>query len=61
MIRRPPMSADEVRGVIRELDAGNRNKAARLAMARAAVRIGNVTEEGRHVWRDCLAANEGAA
>lgn len=48
---RIPMTADQVRGVIAEMDRAKTNLAARKAMANVAIRPGNVTDEGREVWR----------
>lgn len=51
---RIPMSAAHVRHYIDQLEAGNPNKSARIRMAELAVKFGNVTEDGKAVWREYL-------
>jgi hypothetical protein len=51
---KPAMNAEQVRGIIAEMD-GVTNKAARIRMAEAAIKIGNITPEGKDVWREYLA------
>lgn len=48
---RTPMTAAQVRAVIETMERDTKSKAARKAMANAAIRLGNVTDEGREVWR----------
>lgn len=49
--RRPsPMDAEGVREIISTMERETKSLAARKAMARAAVKLANVTDEGRQVW-----------
>ena len=50
-----PMSAEQVRGFIAKMAADKTSKAARIRMAEAAIERGNITPEGKAVWRDYLA------
>ena len=50
--------ADHAREAIAQLRAGNPNKGARLAMAKAAVDVGNYTPEAKALWQ--AYADEGA-
>jgi hypothetical protein len=52
---RIPLNAEQVQSVISEMEARTKSKAARVAMAKAAIRIGNVTPEAIDVWRAYLA------
>lgn len=51
---RIPMSAAHVRHYIDQLEAGNPNKSARVRTAELAIKFGNVTEDGKAVWREYL-------
>ena len=51
-----PMTTNDVRDIIAEMRAATRSKAARIAMAKAALKHDNVTIEGREIWRAYLAA-----
>lgn len=51
---RIPMTAAHVRHYIDQLEAGNPNKNARVRMAKLAIKFGNVTEDGKDVWREYL-------
>lgn len=51
---RIPMNAAQVRAVIDEMEASTKQKAARIALAKTAIRIGNITDEGRDVYREYL-------
>ena len=52
------MTVEQVRTVIAEMTAHTKSKAARIAMAKAAIRFGKVDEAGRAVWREYLASEE---
>lgn len=52
---RIPMNAAQVAAIIETMERETKSVAARRRLAEAAVRIGNVTEEGRDVWRRYLA------
>jgi hypothetical protein len=51
---RIPMNASQVRACIDEMQAQTKSRAARLSMARHAISIGNITPEGKDVWREYL-------
>ena len=51
---RVPMTSDHVRHYIDQLEAGNPNKNARVRTAELAIKFGNVTEDGKAVWREYL-------
>lgn len=51
---RIPMSAAQVRAVIDEMERHTKSRDARIAMAKAAIRIGNITDEGKAVYREYL-------
>lgn len=51
---RIPMNAAQVRAVIDEMEASTKQKAARIALAKTAIRIGNITPEGKDVYREYL-------
>jgi hypothetical protein len=51
-----PMSAAQVAEIIETMERETKSKAARLRMAQAAISIGNVTPEGRDVWREYAAS-----
>lgn len=51
---RTPMNAAHVRHYIDQLEAGNPNKNARVRMAELAIKHGNVTEDGKAVWREYI-------
>lgn len=53
------MTADEVREIIATLERETKSRAARLRMAESAIIHGNVTDEGRDVWRDYAATFTG--
>lgn len=52
---RIPMTADQVRTIIATMERETRTKAARIKIAELAIRVGNITDEGREVWREYLA------
>jgi hypothetical protein len=54
---RIPMSADQVKAFIVEMDAKNKSKPARIRMAEAAISHGNITPEGKDIWRAYLKAH----
>lgn len=49
-----PMTAAEVRHCIDQLEAGNPHRAARKRMAELAIIHGNITPEGKDVYREYL-------
>ena len=49
------MNAEQVRAIIETMNRDTKSRAARKAMASAAVNRAKVTEEGRAVWADYLA------
>ncbi len=49
-----PMTAPEVRHYIDRLEAENPNKSARKRVAELAIKHGNVTPEGKDVYREYL-------
>jgi hypothetical protein len=53
---RVPMNAAQVAAIIETMERETKSVAARRRMAEAAVLIGNVTDEGREVWRQYLAS-----
>jgi N-glycosylase/DNA lyase len=53
---RIPMNAKQVKTIISTMERDTKSKAARLRMAQAAISIGNVTPEGRDVWREYAAS-----
>lgn len=53
---RIPMNAEQVRAIIATMERETKSKGARLRLAQAAIRIGNVTPEGREVWREYAAS-----
>lgn len=55
---RMPMNAAQVRAIIDEMEARTKNKDARISLARNAIRIGNITPEGKDVYREYLARLE---
>ncbi len=52
---RIPMNAAQVRALVDEMEARTKSKAARVSMARSAVRLGNITDEGKAVYQEYLA------
>jgi hypothetical protein len=52
-----PMGAEQVREAIIEMDAQTKSKDARIAMARLAIKYGNISPEGKDLWRDYLRKN----
>ena len=55
MRERPaPMNAEQVREIIETMERETKSKPARRRMAEVAIAFGNVTQEGRQVWRDYL-------
>jgi phage terminase large subunit-like protein len=48
---RIPMTADQVRGIIAEMEAAGTRKSARIKLAELAIRVGNITDEGKEVYR----------
>lgn len=53
-MNRAPMTADEARDIIATMERETRSKAARVRLAEAAIRIGNVSPEGKDVYRTYL-------
>jgi hypothetical protein len=51
---RIPMNAAQVRSVIDEMERHTKQKAARIGLAQAAIRIGNVTDDGKAVYAEYL-------
>lgn len=51
---RIPMNAAQVRRVIDEMEQHTKQKAARISLAKTAIRIGNITPEGKAVYREYL-------
>lgn len=51
---RIPMNAAQVRAIVDEMEARTKSKAARIALALSAIRIGNITEDGKDVYREYL-------
>ncbi|MGX1786879.1 hypothetical protein ACWIGM_09095 [Bosea sp. NPDC055332] len=51
-----PMTADQVRAGIAMMERQGTSLVSRKAMAAAAIRRANVTEEGRQVWREYAAS-----
>ena len=56
---RVPMNADQARTFIAEMEGKTRDKAARIRLAETAIRIGNITPEGKGVYRAYLATLRG--
>lgn len=52
---RIPMNAAQVRGIVDEMERHTKSKDARISLARSAIRIGNITDEGKAVYREYLA------
>lgn len=52
---RVPMNAAQVRAIVDEMEAKTKSKAARISLATSAIRIGNITDEGKAVYREYLA------
>ena len=51
---RIPMNAAQVRGIIDEMEAKTKSRDARISLATHAIQIGNITEEGKDVYREYL-------
>ncbi|RUM99012.1 hypothetical protein EET67_05065 [Pseudaminobacter arsenicus] len=51
---RIPMNAAQVRSVIDEMELHTKQKAARVSLAQSAIRVGNITDEGKAVYREYL-------
>ena len=51
-----PMTGPEVRSILRDLEAGNPDRAAKRRLAGTAIRIGNLTAEGRALYARYAAA-----
>lgn len=51
---RIPMNAAQVRAIVDEMEARTKSKAARISLAQNAIRIGNITDEGKAVYREYL-------
>ena len=49
-----PMDALQVRHVIDEMEKHTRSKSARASLAKLAIRFGNITPEGKEVYREYL-------
>ena len=49
-----PMNAAQVRAIVDEMEARTRSKPARVSLAQNAIRIGNITDEGKDVYREYL-------
>lgn len=58
---RIPMNAAQVRSIIDEMEAKTKSKAARISLARSAITIGNITEDGKAVYAEYLLLIEGRA
>jgi hypothetical protein len=56
---RIPMAADQVRAYIATMERETRSKVARIKLAEAAIRLGNITPEGKDAYRDYLAELRG--
>lgn len=56
---RIPMNAAQVRSVIDEMERHTKQKSARIGLAKAAIRIGNINDEGKAVYAEYLAKLEG--
>lgn len=54
--RKPPMTASEVKDYIAQMRRETKSKAARIRMAELAISIGNISPEGKDLWREYLAA-----
>jgi hypothetical protein len=52
---RIPMNAAQVRGIVDEMERKTKSKDARVALARSAIRIGNITDDGKAVYAEYLA------
>lgn len=50
-----PMNAEQVSEVIRQMEAETKSRPARKRMAEVAIRLANVTTEGREAWIRYLA------
>ena len=55
---RIPLSADQVRRDIADMTRAKGSRAGKIAMARLAVEIGNITPEGKDIYRAYLADME---
>ncbi len=53
--RKPPMTAQEVNDFIAQMRRETKSKAARIRMAEMAISIGNISPEGKDLWRAYLA------
>ncbi len=53
--RKPPMSASDVADFIAQMRRETKSKAARVKMAEMAISIGNISPEGKDLWREYLA------
>lgn len=51
---RIPMNAAQVRAIIDEMERRTKQKTARVSLAQSAVCIGNITDEGKAVYREYL-------
>lgn len=51
---RIPMNAAQVRAVIDEMERHTKSKDARISLAQNAIRIGNVSDEGKAVYHEYL-------
>lgn len=56
MTRKPPMTADEAREIVAEMFRVT-SKRARISMWKTAIRIGNLSDEARDVYRAALVAD----
>lgn len=49
-----PMTADEVRWFIDNMERKTKDKAARISVAQNAIKFGNITPDGKDVYREYL-------
>lgn len=54
-----PMNAEQVRQYIAQMRAETKSAAARKRMAELAISHGNITPEGKQVWREYLESGAG--
>lgn len=53
--RKQPMTAADVADYIAQMRRETKSKAARIRMAELAISIGNISPEGKDLWRQYLA------
>lgn len=51
---RIPMNAAQVRHYIDQMERETKSKRARISLAESAIRIGNITPEGKDIYREYL-------